>query len=128
MKVKRTLVLALGFLALGLGTLGIVVPLLPTTPLVLLAAACFSYSSQKFYEWIKKNPLFGPYIENYREKRGVTMAFKIRNIVFLWVSLCISMVLIRTVWIYILLSVVGICVTTHLLMIKTRKDARQSDL
>jgi len=122
MNLKRTLVLILGFIALGLGTLGMFVPLLPTTPLVLLAAACFSYSSERFYEWIKKNRYFGPYIENYREKRGLTMSFKIRNIAFLWVSLAISMILLRTTWIYIFLSIVGICVTVHLLMIKTRPD------
>lgn len=122
MNIKRRLVLVLGFIALGFGTLGIVVPLLPTTPLVLLAAGCFSYSSDRFYEWIKKNRLFGPYIENYREKRGLTKAFKIRNILLLWVSLAVSMFLIRTVFIYVLLSIVGVCVTTHLLMIKTRKE------
>lgn len=122
MKIKRTLVLILGFISLGLGTLGIFLPLLPTTPLVLLAATCFSYSSERFYEWIKRNPYFGPYIENYREKRGVSKALKIRTIVFLWVSLCISMFLIQTTWVYILLIIVGICVTAHLLMMKTRKE------
>jgi len=122
MNIKRRLVLVLGLIALGLGTLGMVLPLLPTTPFVLLAAGCFSYSSDKFYEWVKKNRLFGPYIENYREKRGLTKAFKIRNIIILWVSLAISMFLLRSVWIYVLLSIVGVCVTTHLLMIKTRVD------
>jgi len=122
MNIKRKLVLALGFIALGLGTLGMVVPLLPTTPLVLLAAGCFSYSSDRFYEWVKKNRLFGPYIENYREQRGLTKTFKMRNIILLWASLAVSMFLLRTVWIYVLLSIVGVCVTTHLLMIKTRVD------
>ena len=122
MNIKRRLVLVLGFIALGLGTLGMVVPLLPTTPLVLLAAGCFSYSSDKFYEWIKKNRLFGPYIENYREKSGFTKSFKIRNIILLWASLAVSMFLIRTVFIYVLLSIVGVSVTTHLLMTKTRVE------
>jgi len=122
MKVKRTLVFIMGLIALGLGTLGMVLPLLPTTPFVILAATCFSYSSDEFYNWIKKNRLFGPYIENYREKRGLTIAFKVRTIIILWVSLAISMFLLREVWIYALLCVVGVCVTTHLLLIKTRKE------
>ena len=122
MKLKRILVLIVGFIALGLGTLGIILPLLPTTPLVLLAAACFSYSSDRFYNWVKKNRLFGPYIENYREKRGLTIAFKVRTIVILWVSLAISMLLLCQIWIYVLLSIVGVCVTTHLVLIKTREN------
>jgi len=122
MQVKRTLVLIAGFIALGLGTLGMVLPLLPTTPFVLLAATCFSYSSDRFYNWVKQNRIFGPYIENYREKRGLTIAFKARTIIILWVSLAISMFLLREVWIYALLCVIGVCVTAHVLLIKTRKE------
>jgi uncharacterized membrane protein YbaN (DUF454 family) len=122
MKIKRTLVLILGFLALGLGSLGTIVPLLPTTPFILLATICFSYSSERFYKWTKNNPLFAPYIENYMEKRGLTKSFKIKNIVILWVSLSISMLIFRTPLMYVILSIVGVGVTTHLLMIKTRID------
>jgi len=121
MKIKRILALALGFIALGLGSLGLFLPLLPTTPFVLLAAMCFSYSSDRFYKWLKSNPIFAPYIENYMEKRGLTMAFKVKNIVILWISLAISMFILRNTWSYVLLCIVGICVTTHLLMIKTRE-------
>ena len=114
--------MAAGFIALGLGTLGTFVPLLPTTPFVLLAIACFSYSSEKFYNWTKANPLFAPYVENYVEKRGLTMKFKIRNIVVLWASLTVSALIFRTVLVCVILAIVGISVTTHLLLIKTRVD------
>ena len=122
MKIKRTLILISGFIALGLGMLGMVVPLLPTTPLVLLAVACFSYSSERFYNWTRSNALFAPYVENYVEKRGLTMKFKIRNIVFLWVSLAVSMLIFRTTFIYMMLGIVGVSVTTHLLLTKTRAE------
>jgi len=122
MKIKRTLVFIFGWISLGLGTIGIFLPLLPTTPLVLLAAVCFSYSSDKFYKWLEEHPRFSPYIEAYRQKRGVTMSFKIKNIALLWITLFISMFVIRAVWAYILLSAVGVFVTTILVRIKTRRD------
>jgi len=122
MKIKLTLVFILGWLSLGLGTIGIFLPLLPTTPLVLLAAVCFSYSSDRFSKWLEEHPRFSPYIEAYRQKRGVTMAFKIKNIIFLWVTLFISMFILRAVWAYVLLCGVGVFVTTILLRLKTRRD------
>jgi len=122
MKIKRVLATAIGFIALALGTIGIFLPLLPTTPFVLLAAICFSYGSQRFYKWIKRNRYFGPYIENYYEKKGLKMSFKIRTIILLWVSLGISMILIQTFWVYILLCIIGAGVTTHLLLTKTKVD------
>ena len=122
MKIKQMLANAVGFIALGLGGIGIILPLLPTTPFVLLAAICFSYGSQRFYERIKNNPYFGPYVENYYEKKGVAMALKIKSILMLWVSLVISAVLVQSFWVHIMLCIVGIGVTTHLLLIETKHD------
>jgi len=121
MKIKRTLATAAGFVALGLGTLGIFLPLLPTTPLVLLAALCFSYGSQRFYEWVKSNRYFGPYIENYYEKKGLTKPFKVRTIIILWISMGVSMSLIQILWICIMLVFIGIGVTVHIMLIKTKE-------
>ena len=60
-----------GFLSMVIGLIGIVVPGLPTTPLMILAAACFAKSSQKFYDWIINNRLFGKHVKNYREGKGI---------------------------------------------------------
>jgi len=124
---KRILLTIIGFLCLGLGTLGVIVPVLPTTPFVLLAALCFSYSSKKFHNWLRKNRIFGQYIENYYTKQGISISLKVASITFLWIGLIVSMVIVRTVWIYVLLGIIGIGVTTHLLFIKTKKKPQKYD-
>ena len=121
MKVKRLLTNALGFLFLAIGAIGLFMPLLPTTPFVLLATVCFSYSNRRVYEWLKRTPFFGSFIVNFEEKQGVPMSLKITSIILVWASLAFSMIALRTLWAYILLSIIGIGVTIHLLMLKTKK-------
>jgi len=118
----KILLMVLGALALGLGAIGIFLPLLPTTPFVLLAALCFSKSNRKFYERICNNRYFGPYIENHRTKQGVPLSLKIKSIITLWASLGFSMLFVQSRGVYGILFTVGVCVTAHLLLIKTKKD------
>ena len=73
-----------GIFALSLGIIGIVVPLLPTTPFLLLAAACFVRSSEKLYAWLLHHKWFGEYIRHYREHRAITLRAKIVILVLLW--------------------------------------------
>jgi uncharacterized membrane protein YbaN (DUF454 family) len=110
-----------GILLLTLGAVGIVIPVLPTTPFVLLAAACFSASSSKAYKMLLHSRFFGPYIEHYRNGGGITKAAKARGIIVLWVLLGISAVFVVKLWVYVLLGAVGAGVTLHLLLIKTRE-------
>jgi uncharacterized membrane protein YbaN (DUF454 family) len=121
MGIKSPLLIALGFASLSLGAVGVALPVLPTTPFVLLAAACFSASSSKFHNWLLKNPFFGPFIENYHTKQGIKLSMKIFTIAFLWTGLMISMIFVQTTWMYVVLGIVGVCVTAHLLLIKTKK-------
>ena len=121
MRIRNALLVVLGFLLLGLGIVGIALPVLPTTPFVLLAAACFSLGSKTCYAWLRKNRIFGQYIENYRTKQGISLWLKISSIAFLWTGLIISMVIVQTLWIYVMLGIVGCAVTIHLLLIKTKK-------
>ena len=122
MTFKKLILLILGFFFLGLGAVGVVLPVMPTTPFVLLAAVCFSASNKRVAAWLQQNRIFGPFIENYRTKKGIGIPQKILSIAFLWTGLIISMVMVQTTWIYIVLGIVGIGVTTHLLLIKTKKS------
>jgi len=70
----------LGFLFLGIAIIGIFLPLLPTTPLVLLAAACFARSSEKWHQWILRNETFGPMIRNWEENRCISCKVKLTAI------------------------------------------------
>ena len=74
--VKGLLVFA-GSICVGLGVLGVVLPLIPTTPFLLLAAACYAHSSERFYLWLLTNRMFGQYIRDWRENRGISLAVKI---------------------------------------------------
>ena len=121
MDVRKIMLVFAGFVALGLGVVGLFLPLLPTTPLVLLAAACFSASNKRLEAWLLRSRVFGPFIDNYRTGRGISRLHKYASIAFLWLGLITSMIVLKTPWVYILLCVVGVCVTTHLLMIKTAK-------
>ena len=118
---KRLSLTLLGFLLLGLGALGVALPVLPTTPFVLLSAFCFSMGNRRAHAWLRRSRVFGPYIEHYRTKRGIGLPLKIGSIAFLWVGLIISMLFTRTVWLYFLLGAVGVGVTVHLLLMKTLK-------
>ena len=119
MKLKPILLTTLGLASLGLGAVGIAIPVLPTTPFVLLAAACFSASSERLHAWLSRSRFFGPYIEHYRTGRGIKPSLKITSIAILWAGLIISMIFARAIWAYIVLGVVGAGVTAHLLTIKT---------
>ena len=121
MGVKNLILVALGFIFVGLGAVGVAVPVLPTTPFILLAAVCFSASNRKFYDWLQKDRVFGQYIENYRTKQGISLGLKIASIAFLWAGLIISIIVVGTIWTRIALGIVGMGVTVHLLLIKTKK-------
>ena len=82
---SRFLWLILGLLFVAIGLIGVVVPGLPTTPLMILAAACFAKSSQRFYDWVIANKMFGHHVKNYREGRGIPARSKRAIIPVLWI-------------------------------------------
>lgn len=118
----RGLLIVAGTLSLGLGIIGIFLPILPTTPFLLLAAACYARSSKKFYNWLINNRWFGEYIRNYREGRGIPWKVKILSVSFLWITILISVYFVVThLLIRIMLILIAIGVTAHILTIQTLK-------
>jgi uncharacterized membrane protein YbaN (DUF454 family) len=120
-RLKKIIFVTAGFVLVGLGAVGIVLPLLPTTPLLILAVILFSKSNDRFRKWPLQSPVFGPYLMHYELGTGVSKSLKIRTIVILWLGLIISAFLVNIIWVRILLAIVGICVTIHILMIKNKK-------
>jgi uncharacterized membrane protein YbaN (DUF454 family) len=99
-------------------------PVLPTTPFLLLAAACFAKSSKRFYNWLLSNKWFGTYIKNYREGKGIPLKIKIMSMGFMWITiLTTSIFFLENIYIRILLLVIAIVVTIHISTIKTKKSA-----
>ena len=83
-KISRVLWFTAGFIVMTIGLIGIIVPGLPTTPLMILAAACFAKSSQRFYDWIINNKMFGQHVKNYREGNGIPKKSKPIILVTMW--------------------------------------------
>jgi uncharacterized membrane protein YbaN (DUF454 family) len=107
----------------GIGILGIFLPLLPTTIFLILASACFMKSSPRANEWLKSNKYLGPYVKNYQEKTGLTINLKIINIIILWISISISaFYLTEELYLRLILAAIAVGVTIHLILIKTKKD------
>jgi uncharacterized protein len=86
----KLLMMLAGHVSLGLGLLGIVLPLLPTTPFVLLAAACYMRGSESLYNWLMNQRLLGPYIAKYRAGGGVGRRLKVGLIALIWITITIS--------------------------------------
>ena len=114
-KYVRGLLIILGTISVLLGLIGIILPLLPTTPFLLLGAAIYAKSSDKFYNWLIENRLFGSYIKNYREGKGIPLRVKVFAISFLWITILITAIFfVPVLVIKILLIVIAIAVTTHI--------------
>jgi uncharacterized membrane protein YbaN (DUF454 family) len=125
-RLKRRLFVIAGTIALGIGVVGIIVPVLPTTPFLLLAAICYMRGSQRLYKALLCNRFIGNYVRNYLEGRGMSLKMKIWTLSLLWVAIVCSAVLATdSLIIRIILAVVLIGVTIHILLIKTaKKDIR----
>lgn len=109
-----------GCVALFLGIAGLFLPLLPTTPFILLAAACFSRSSDKFYNRLLSNKWVGNYIKNYRDGKGIPKRAKVLSLLTLWITMGFTaLVIIKIIWLKILMVIIALAVSTHILSIKT---------
>jgi len=124
-KVVRALLIAAGTVSLGLGAIGIFVPVLPTTPFLLLAAACYMRSSERLHKWLINNRWFGEYIKNYQAGRGIPMRTKIVALTVLWGTIMFSAFFVFTevLLVQIILLCVAAGVTVHLIRLPTFKKA-----
>jgi len=117
---RKAALMTTGILAVGLALIGIFVPVLPTTPFLLLAAACFVRSSDQLYNWLIRHKWFGEYIRHYREYRAVTVQAKIVALVMLWSVIgYTALAVVNAWWLRGLLATIAAGVTLHLLHIKT---------
>lgn len=120
--IRKVLIVA-GTVFVALGVLGIFLPILPTTPFLLLAAACYARSSERFYNWLLNNKWFGEYIRNYREGKGVPLKAKVSSISMLWITIMFSVVfVVHVLFVRIVLILIAIGVTVHILHIRTLKQ------
>ncbi len=109
MPMQQTILLIIGWLAIALGTLGVFLPLLPTTPFILLAAWCFSRSSPRFHHWLLHRSWFGPYLRHWQQHRAMPPGAKSRAIAVIIVTFAVSLWLVNITWVRILLLAMLMC-------------------
>jgi uncharacterized membrane protein YbaN (DUF454 family) len=128
---KRKITKRLGKLALilvghfsaALGILGIFIPLLPTTPFLLLAAACYARSSERFYIWLINNRWLGNYIKNYREKKIIPLKVKVLSLSLLWIIIGFSIFFVVNIFLLrVILILIVIGVSIHVLSFRTSNN------
>lgn len=116
----KIVLFSLGCASLALAAIGLFLPILPTTPFLILASALFLKSSTRAHRWIVGHPVFGEYISNYVERKGITARHKIASIAFLWlVILGTAIFAAKPLWLRALLPAIACAVTAHIALVRT---------
>ena len=109
------LLLFLGWLCVSLGVIGIFLPIMPTTPFLLVAAWCFARSSERFYQWLLNHKRLGPIVSAWQSGAGLPRKVRNRILVLLWFSLCSTSLIIHLWWAAVGLLVLGCAVSAYML-------------
>ncbi|NMB37466.1 MAG: DUF454 domain-containing protein [Bacteroidales bacterium] len=121
---KRYLLIVAGSISLALGIIGIFLPVLPTTPFLLLSAACWLKSSQRLYDWLLSHPRLGKYISDFMVHKAIPLRIKIISVSLLWITLLYCAIFVTDLlWLRILFIAIAIGVTIHILSFKTRRKS-----
>ena len=122
-KLIRALFFIAGTITLVLGAVGIVLPVLPTTPFLLLALACYLRSSERMTSWMLNNRYFGKYIRNYTEGKGIPLKTKLFALAILWTAIVYSAVFVMPLLVaQIIMFAVAAAVTLHLVRLPTYRN------
>ena len=121
----RIFLIITGCISLALGIMGIFLPMLPTTPFLLLSAATWVKASPSLYAWLLNHKLFGEYIRNYREHRAIPLRVKIVSVSLVWLTIgyCIFTVVDKWWWAQLLMTLLAIAISWHLLSFNTLKKS-----
>ena len=125
----RIFLIIVGSVSLVLGILGMFLPLLPTTPFLLLSAAVWVKASPALYQWLLNHKVFGEYIRNFREHRAIPLRVKIISVslVLLTIGYCIFAVVDEWWWAQMLMTLLAIGISWHILSFKTLKKAENGE-
>ena len=116
----RWFLFACGWISVALAILGILLPVLPTVPFLLLALACFSRSSERFHSWLVEHEQLGPLVRPYLAGAGMPLKAKIKAILLVWASILLStLFFVDRLWLQILLPLIALGVTLYLLRLPT---------
>ena len=112
----------LGLISLGLGIMGAFLPVLPTTPFLLLSAALFLRSNRGLYDWLLNHPRLGTYIRNFMEHKAIPLRVKVVSVTMVWVTLLYCAIFVAEHWaLRALFLIIATAVSIHILSYKTLK-------
>ena len=121
----RLVLVVVGTLCVALGVLGIFLPVLPTTPFLLLAAACYARASERFYRWLLANPTLGPTIREWRRHRSIPYRTKVISIVLMSVTMAVSTIFfVRPLWLQVVIAACGVGLAAWMYRIPSRDRPR----
>jgi hypothetical protein len=125
-KFVRAVFFVAGTVSLAFGAIGVVLPILPTTPFLLLALACYCRSSERMTNWVLTNKYFGSYIRRYKEGKGIPLKTKILALAALWITISYSaFFIVNKLWaVQLILFAISIAVTIHLIKLPTYKKTK----
>ena len=123
----KILLNVIGCIAVVLAILGVFLPLLPTTPFLLLASACFLRGSDRMHRWLRNHPIFGEYLRNFEDKRALPLRAKVLSLVLLWPSMTYSIYLVKPLLLRIMLLAIAVAVTTMILRMKTLESTASGE-
>ena len=128
-KLLQALLVSCGTLCVGLGVLGVFLPLLPTTVFLLLAAACYARSSERFHQKLVNHRFLGAYIRNYRDGRGMSPREKAITITLLWIGIGVSIIWSVTAWwLRAILLIIAFSVTVHVARLKLHRPVASDQM
>ena len=129
--IKRYFFIGTGLLFVCLGLIGVVLPIVPTTPFLLVAAALFFRSSQRLHHWLINNSIFGEQLHRYITYHAISMRAKISALSLLWISIGYTVIFVTDLlWLRLLLFLIAAAVSVHVLLLKTwsEEDSKQYGL
>lgn len=122
-KIVKYLLIIIGLISLGLGIIGIFLPLLPTTPFLLLSAGLFMKSSKRLYNWLMNHKFLGKHLQNYLHHKTISLKTKISSLTLLWVTiLSTTFYFVEKLIIKIVLLAIAAAVTAHILSFKSKRE------
>jgi len=110
----KPILFVFGWIFIVLGVIGIALPLLPTTPFLILSMICFSKSSDKYYHWLLRHRVFGPFLEDWKDKKIIRKSAKIKASFMIVLVFSFSIFTLKHLALKLLLLVIGICVLSFI--------------
>jgi len=121
---KRSIFILAGTVCLVIGAIGILLPILPTTPFLLLAAACYYKGSERMHRWLLNNKWFGNYIRNYKEGKGISLKAKTFTLSLLWITISYSVFFVTNTLVFqIILLGIALAVSVHVMTLPTFRES-----